>query len=573
MFGAGIAQDPVDLNGDGNADLLWYGADQGESVAWLMDGTSPVGGGAMLRHPSYKVIGTADLNGDGKSDLIWYDEATGETSAWLMNGSTFTSGQVFLRGTRFKAIGAPDLNGDGKSDLLWRNDSTGQVVAWIMDGSTLVGGGNLLTDPALRIVALPDLNGDGKTDLVWYNEATGQSVAWLMDGATVTLSVPLLTHPSFRVVAAPDLNGDGKSDLLWYSPSTGQTVAWLMDGQTFIGGAQLLADPNFKTIGTPDLNGDGKADLLWYSAATGQTIAWLMDGLNLLGGGSLLTHPYFQVVAAPDLNADGKADLIWYSPENGQTVVWIMDGMSLVSGGVLLTDASFRLGHSGVRGIPFDFLTGSFDGGISNAAFHTRQPSALTITTTETNLTIRAEQFLDGTCLFTAPLGGIRQTVGGGTYQCSDFSSGAWSLIDMQRVDQGDVYVSLIKDGTSFKRFYGMSPAGSATSREPLVPLDDFVGAYEGISTGGPFGTQSGGIGVEVAGNKLTLTISRFFSGTCRYTADIVGNRKSIANGVYQCSDFSTGTWNLLEMRRVGGGDLHVSVLANGAVIRAYGYQ
>ena len=344
LFRANPSQDPLDLNGDGKGDLLWYGSASGESVSWLMDGMTPIGNGAtLLRHPTYEVIGTADLNGDGTSDLIWHDPTAGETTAWLMNGNALSSGAQLLKNSSFKVVGAPDLNGDGKSDLLWHNPTTGETAAWIMDGLSLRSGGTLLTSFDFRVVAMPDLNGDGKTDLVWHNQSTGETVAWLMDGINRTAGLTLLNHPQFQVTATPDLNGDGKSDLLWRNPTNGLTVAWLMNGLSLIGGNQLLADTSFEVIATPDFNGDRQSDLLWYSASTGQTVIWLMDGMNITQGVTVLANTAYRVVGTSDLNGDGKADLQWHNRGSGETVAWLMDGVSYLRGGGLLRTSEYAL--------------------------------------------------------------------------------------------------------------------------------------------------------------------------------------------------------------------------------------
>ena len=213
-----------------------------------------------------------DLNGDGKTDILWYNASTGTTSAWLMNGTSIVGGGVLLTDPAWKVVGTGDFNGDGKTDILWYNAGTGTTSAWLMNGTSIVGGGDLLTDPAWKVIGTGDFNGDGKTDILWYNAGTGTTSAWLMNGTSIVGGGVLLTDPAWKVVGTGDFNGDGKTDILWYNAGTGSTSAWLMNGTSIVGGGVLLTDPAWKVVGTGDFNGDGKTDILWYRRRHGNDL-------------------------------------------------------------------------------------------------------------------------------------------------------------------------------------------------------------------------------------------------------------------------------------------------------------
>jgi hypothetical protein len=144
----------------------------------------------------------------------------------------------------------------------------------------------------------------------------------------------------------------------------------------------------------------------------------------------------------------------------------------------------------------------------------------------------------------------------------------------MRRVDVADLYVRILRDGSSLKRIYGMSVAGSGTAQALPAAISTLIGTYEGIATGGPFGTESAqSIQVSVSAATLDISIKRFFSGTCRYTATIQADGRSLTNPTYQCSDFTTGTWSLVDLRVIGGADLYVALSASGDLRRAYGIR
>ena len=144
----------------------------------------------------------------------------------------------------------------------------------------------------------------------------------------------------------------------------------------------------------------------------------------------------------------------------------------------------------------------------------------------------------------------------------------------MQRVDQNDIYIRLKKDGATDKRFYGLAQVGVNSVKVISAPISTLAGTYDAVSTGGPFGTQPASNSlIAVNGTALTITLARFFTGTCQYTANIQADGLSISAPTYRCADFSTGTWSLNDLRAIGGNDFYLSISKNGVLERAYGIR
>ena len=173
-----------DLNGNGNADLVWRNAVSGATAVWLMNGTAPTAASVVLSDRNWRVTHTADFNGDGMLDFLWRNGATGATAMWLMNGTSALSGAVILADANWVATHTGDFNGDGRADLLWRHANTGATAIWLMNGSTVVFSGTTFSDAAWLVTHTADFNGDGRSDLVWRNATTGQNAIWLMNGTT-----------------------------------------------------------------------------------------------------------------------------------------------------------------------------------------------------------------------------------------------------------------------------------------------------------------------------------------------------------------------------------------------------
>lgn len=191
----------ADADDDGDADLVWRGAD-GSIAVWLMrDGKavaqSPVGADAG------RVLATvADLNGDARDELVWRDSATGQYEVWTLDGVKPAQARP-LEGANpaWRIVAAARIDDDASDDLVWANDSTQQLSIWLGGDAAR---GQLIQRPSVAgwsLAASADVDGDGRAELVWTNDADGTSGAWRIDrdGAVTDLPLPA-TGVEWRVV-------------------------------------------------------------------------------------------------------------------------------------------------------------------------------------------------------------------------------------------------------------------------------------------------------------------------------------------------------------------------------------
>ncbi len=175
-----------DMNGDGNADLLFRNANTGDIVQWNLDGGELISS-AYLGNPgtTWDITGFHDFDGNGTDDILFRNNITGDVVQWATFAEGIT-GSIFGNvGNNWELQGVGDFNGDGREDLLWKNVETNMVVDWLMDGST--SSGQLLTeslDSTKTFQGIGDYNGDGKADVVWRDSATSDVVVWFMDGGS-----------------------------------------------------------------------------------------------------------------------------------------------------------------------------------------------------------------------------------------------------------------------------------------------------------------------------------------------------------------------------------------------------
>jgi CSLREA domain-containing protein len=289
-----------------------------------------------------------DLDGDGQDDLVWRHAQTGDVATWLMNGSTVRQGLVIASAvpSAWQIIAIGDVDGDRKADLIWRQGQTGDVAVWLMNGavtqSLVIAAGVPL---AWQIVGAGDLDGDARADLVWRHAQTGDVAVWLMNGSTVTQSLVIAAGVpvAWQIVDIGDLDGDGKGDLIWRDTQTGDVAAWLMNGVTVRQRSVVAAGVPlaWQIAGVGDLDGDGKADLVWRHTQNGDVAAWLMNGVTVRQDywWAPAVPPAWQIAALRDVDGDRKIDLVWRDTTTGDVGVWLMDGAvirqkSIVASGV-----------------------------------------------------------------------------------------------------------------------------------------------------------------------------------------------------------------------------------------------
>jgi hypothetical protein len=144
----------ADFNGDNNSDILWFNDVSHETQIWFMNRERIVRretvidekGAKIFIGPPFRIVGGADFDGNGNADILWYNSESGETQIWFMNKH-----QIVRRGTAlfenksaalihppFRIVGTADTDMNGKSEIIWHQDVSHDTVLWFMDGEQIV---------------------------------------------------------------------------------------------------------------------------------------------------------------------------------------------------------------------------------------------------------------------------------------------------------------------------------------------------------------------------------------------------------------------------------------------------
>jgi hypothetical protein len=126
-----------DFDGDGNLDLLWQHVD-GWLALWRMQGLNLVEASVLMGLPlagrEWRVVAVEDLNGDGQADLLW-QHTSGALAIWTMQGLQLQQARVVegapLPGAQWGVVGSRMVG--GQSELLWMH-STGALATWRLQG-------------------------------------------------------------------------------------------------------------------------------------------------------------------------------------------------------------------------------------------------------------------------------------------------------------------------------------------------------------------------------------------------------------------------------------------------------
>lgn len=184
----------------------------------------------------WKLAAVVDLNLDGNPDLVWTnnDQIVVSYVADQSGARLARMGTLPGVGPGWTVAGFADFNHDGHPDMLLQGPDSNLMVVYLngSDGSTLLTTATRTGLPGWTVAALADLNRDGNADIVWQNPATQEALIWYLNPAGLLQSAESLAgsgESGGTLAGAADVDGDGNPDLIWSTQKSGIPV-WYVNG-------------------------------------------------------------------------------------------------------------------------------------------------------------------------------------------------------------------------------------------------------------------------------------------------------------------------------------------------------
>ena len=230
-YDLGIASDKsysgrlVDLDGDGDLDVVISNDQPSPKLAYLNDGTGHFTVGSTYGKPEWPMRNAtvADMDGDGTPDIIAanrYGRGPGSNYICLNDGKgRFGADCIPFSPEPATTITAADFDGDGFLDLLVPHRNGGQSQLYFgARNADLAHLRHVPFGPAnaqIRIAEAADFDGDGKLDVVAIDETVGIKLYPGRGdgtfGAPTRLGDPRVVPYALQV---GDLDCDGRPDII-----------------------------------------------------------------------------------------------------------------------------------------------------------------------------------------------------------------------------------------------------------------------------------------------------------------------------------------------------------------------
>jgi hypothetical protein len=264
-----------DLNGDGKADLAFYGT-PAELVVLYNEGNGRFGNAKRINAGEAVESGSAltvgDLNRDGRDDLALLESSEIVVVYQGEGGKLGEPERLPHTASNPRMLKAVDLDGDGGNDLVILDGGTDDPIRVRFS----VAGGKLGPEQRFfietpRAIAFGQIDGKAGSELMTIENQSGRARVFTLDdveedelgrrGRLIFYPLPQ-GNDRGRSLAVGDLDGDGLSDVVVSDPGNAEVLVYRQSGKSGLGASQSFPSlVGGRAIRLADLDGDGKAEV------------------------------------------------------------------------------------------------------------------------------------------------------------------------------------------------------------------------------------------------------------------------------------------------------------------------
>ncbi|MCF7809945.1 FG-GAP-like repeat-containing protein [bacterium] len=315
-FGRAESVYAIDIDSDGDIDVLGAAADASEIAWWENDGDEGFEKHTIKDEFGYAYcVYASDVDDDGDIDVLG-TALTGSTVSWWENDGEqdFTEHVIDNEISYPSSVLTADIDEDGDVDVIGTASRSDEIIWWENDGDQNFEK-HIITDnyDGAHDVRPIDLDNDGDWDLVsigyegdcltwWENdgdqEFTRRDIADDFDGA-IDLDIV-------------DLDADGDIDIIGTAYDGAEITWWENDGDQNFSAHNIIDDfSGAVAVHCADLNGDGDIDVVGAAEGADEIIWWENDGDENFSD-RLISDSFDGVrsIYVSDIDSDGDFDII-----------------------------------------------------------------------------------------------------------------------------------------------------------------------------------------------------------------------------------------------------------------------
>jgi len=313
-FNGATAVYAVDVDGDGDVDVLGAARYAGNITWWENDGSE-----GFTEHTISSTFNGAysvyaiDVDGDSDVDVLGAAQDAGNITWWENDGAeNFTEHTIDDSFTHARSVFAIDVDGDSDVDVLGAAYTDDDITWWENDGAenftehTIAGSFN----GATSVFAI-DVDGDSDVDVLGAGIHENNITWWENDGAeSFTEHTIAYQFWDSNTVYAIDMDGDSDVDVVGGATGADTVTWWENDG------SEIFTEHTISTtlydvysVYAIDVDGDGDVDVL--DGATDRIIWWENDGSESFTGHTIAEgFGNAHSVYAIDVDGDGDVDVL-----------------------------------------------------------------------------------------------------------------------------------------------------------------------------------------------------------------------------------------------------------------------